>query len=258
MSLLRVGHPRMRWSIFSLLALVFPLAACTGADVGADEKDMAAPLQGGGAPRNAAATVTGKVVDAIQRTAVVGATVMVEGITAQTDSAGRFSFVVPTGIAARPSITRVGYAQRLFETVSATGDADLGTLPMLSLSIQAQLRSFLGDYDPSLGAVAVRVLPRGSCPTEAGATVSVSPAGSSKIAYFRNGLPARGSTDVQAGEETSALVYNVATAQPLALTVARAGCSMATYPVTDHGVTRTGAIFASKGDSLTFATGFLE
>jgi hypothetical protein len=55
------------------------------------------------------------------------------------------------------------------------------------------------------------------------------------IAYFRNGVPAVGVTDVDANEAVSAIAYNLPIGSTVELKVAKTGCQMKPYPVTAPG-----------------------
>ncbi|WP_394832974.1 hypothetical protein LVJ94_41380 [Pendulispora rubella] len=204
------------------------------------------------------ALLTGRVVDVTSRRVVEGATIAAGSLTAVTDVVGRFALRVPTGVYARPTVTKADYSERLYEELAVNVDADQGQIPILSLEGQTALRSALPGYDASLGAVAVRVLARGTCTNEDGATLTISPAGASRIAYFRDGVPNASATNVRAGQETSAIIYNVAVSTTLSLAVARDGCTMARYPTTNNGITRTGNIQTRAGNSITTATTFVE
>ncbi|WP_394843507.1 carboxypeptidase-like regulatory domain-containing protein [Pendulispora brunnea] len=232
-------------------------------DAGNDGGDDAGAADGGGAPdaevdAGTTALITGTVVDVTSRRPVEEAAVAAGSLVARTDAAGRFALRVPTGVFSRPTVTKAGYSERLYEELAVTVDADQGQIPILSLDAQSALRGALPGYDANLGAMAVRVLARGTCPNEEGATLSISPAGVSRIAYFRSGVPNAEAPNVHAGEETSAIIYNVAVSTTISLAVARNGCTMARYPTTNNGLTRTGNIQTRGGNSITTATTFVE
>jgi hypothetical protein len=229
---------------------------------GNDGGDDAGAEDGGGADAevdaDTTALLTGNVVDVLSTRAVEGAVVAVGSISTNTDATGRFALRVPAGIYARPTIRKIDYTERLYEELAVSVDSDQGQIPILSLAGQSQLRSALPGFDATLGAVAVRVLARGMCQNEDSATLSISPAGKSRTVYFRDGVPNTGSGNVRAGEATSAIIYNLAVSTPLSLGVARDGCTMARYPTSNNGLTRTGNIQVRGGNSITTATTFVE
>lgn len=233
-----------------------------GEDGGDDGGTDAGAEDGGGADAevdaDTSALLTGNVIDVVSARAVEGAVVAVGSLVTNTDATGRFALRVPTGVYARPTIRKAEYTERLYEELAVSVDSDQGQIPILSLPGQGQLRSALPGFDSRLGAVAVRVLARGMCQNEGGATLSISPAGASRMAYFRGGAPNTGATSVQAGEPTSAILYNLTVSTPLSLSVVRDGCTMARYPTSNNGIVRTGNIQVRGGNSITTATTFVE
>jgi hypothetical protein len=178
--------------------------------------------------------------------------------TVTTAADGSYSFTLQKGEPFRLTVEADGFAKLVEQEATLQGDYDKGATTIVPNTVAMLLTGMLTGYDATLGVLSVQVIPTGSCASEAGATLKVSPEGSAKVSYVSKSLPSSDATSVSAGEFPSAIIYNVQPAVPLTVTVQHATCAESQFPVEQGAVQYTGGISVEAGQSTGFARVFLQ
>ncbi len=210
----------------------------------------------GGGDSGTGLTFHGKLVDFQSAAAIAGGTVSGAGHTAMSDVNGVFDLSVGRNVAFTATGTAAGYVKLIGQELSISDYDDFGFLPMISTSTSSLLQGVLSGYDPSKGVIIVLAVATGTCASESGATLSVSPGGST-VNYFSGGGPSM-NTSISAGEAPSAVIYNVPPGVALTLSVNSPSCTQAAYPFTQGVLTYTGAMKVEAGNAVTAARVFLQ
>jgi hypothetical protein len=237
-----------------LLAPLAALAACT-----ATVENVAPP-----APNNAGSdaglvTQHGTIVDFVTKNPIAGATVSAAGESVTTDANGAYAFSIAPDKPYTVSVTAPGYGKLVLQERTIEADEDDGEMNLVSTSEATAVEALLPGYDATLGGLSVQVVPTGSCASAEGATISVSPAGAAKIAYFAGGVPSATQTSVSAVQFPSAVVYDVQPGVPLTLTVAHSTCAQVAFPAVEGAIRYTGAGIEAQPSGVTgFAEVFLK
>jgi hypothetical protein len=264
-----------RFAVRSLvLALVATTAGCgaapTSSSSGGSEGSKGSGTGAAGAsssggsssgPTKAAPTTVtekGVIVDFNSKSPIVGATVTAGAQTVTTGDDGSFSFTLESGQAFALSVSAQGYATLLQQSTSLTADYDAGKITIVPTTLANILTGYFIGYDDTLGVLSLDLVPTGSCSTIQGATVTVSPAGGAKVAYFAGGIPSQDLTSAQAGQFPSAVLYNVEPNVQLTVSATVPGCTQMPFPVTQDGVDYTGGISTLPGQVTGFARIFLQ
>ncbi len=206
---------------------------------------------GGGDASGARVTLSGKLVDLSTKKAIGGATVQALG-QGTTQANGTFAVDFSPGVPFRFQATTSGYWARSGQQLSAPIGVDLGTVDLVSDSTGSLLTQALPGYSATGGIVAVEIVARSSCASEAGATIAVSGGGAAKIIYTNSGFPDAATTSAQAGSLPHAFVYNATAGADLTVSVAHPTCTPAAFPVT---VTETGGTITYVSAIATTAAG---
>jgi hypothetical protein len=216
------------------------------------------PSGGTASTGSQAVTDTGTIVDYNSKAPVQGATVTAGDQTVTTGADGTFSLTLQKGEAFQLSVVADGYATLLQQQTALEADYAAGSLTIVPQSLASLLTAMLPGYDDTLGVLSVDLVATGACTSEAGATLTVTPAGSAQVAYFSGGLPSNTQLSVKAGEFPSAVVYNVQPGVQLAIAVTQASCKEVPFPYTTGGVEYTGGITTQPGLVTGFARIFLN
>jgi hypothetical protein len=202
---------------------------------------------------------TGKITQALSNGTPVGvATVAIAGKTAHTNADGTYAIGIPKGTPYSMVVTGDGYFKLTEQDWISNQDVlDWGETQLLPTSIGSLLVSFLSGRDAAKGTLVVRVVPLPPCASEQGATVSLDPPGDTKLSYIEGGTPKATATSVTAGEDFSAVFYNIDPGAKVNIKVTSPTCGQKDYPVDAQGVTFTGTQTIESGEALTFARVFL-
>ncbi|MGO8994001.1 MAG: hypothetical protein ACLQVI_11780 [Polyangiaceae bacterium] len=234
----------------------------TGSTPGTAQGNGAAPANpaadAGAADGIQAVTESGKIVAMGSDAVVAGAVVTAGDQTATTAADGTFSLTLQKGETFQLSVVADGYATLLMQQTSLVADYDAGSTTVVPNATASLLTSILSGYDSTLGVLSIAVEPTGACTDEGGATVAVSPAGSSRVVYMSGGIPNSSLTAVKEGEFPSAVIYNAAPNVPLTVTVTHPTCTQVAFPVTQNGVEYTGEMSTEAGEVTGFARIFLQ
>jgi hypothetical protein len=231
-----------------------------------DEKSPADPGTGSGAEAGADAPVVGsneakqkgRIVDAINKFGVTGATVSIAGKTATTNEDGAYEIVVPKNTPYTMSVTSPAHFKLNEQEWIVKQDLfDRADTSMLPNDIATLLASFLPPRDAAKGLLVVRVTPLPPCDSEQGSTIVVEPRGSSKITYFANGRPNKDATFATKGEAFSAAVSDVEPGVAVNVTVTSPLCEQLPFPVDYQDVTYTGVQKTEPGDVLSYLRVFI-
>ncbi len=236
------------------------LAACSGSS---DGTGPAAP--GVDASVDAGPTVhqTGTIVDfdsAINGagTGVAGATVTDGTHTATTGADGTYSLEVDMGVAFTMTVTAPKYVTLVEQPSTLTADADRGSTQLLALADEPLLEDTLTGYDATLGVLSVAIMPTGSCASEAGTTLTVSPAGDSHVVYMAHHVPNSTYATAQEGAFPSAAIYNLPTGVPITVSITGGTCTPSTFPVLYNGISFDPAVSTEAGNVTAFSRIFLQ
>jgi hypothetical protein len=230
------------------------LAACSGSSGGTGtavtDKDSGSTVP--------TVTQTGTIVDFDANSPIAGAAVTDGTHTATTASDGTYSLEVDQGVAFTMTVTSPKYVTLMEQQTTLTADAARGQTQLVSLADEPLLQETLTGYDATLGVLSVAVVTTGSCMTGAGATLSVSPAGNSRITYMDHKIPNSTLTSVQDGQFPSAVIYNLPTDVPVTVTVQGGSCTEAPFPVEYIGMSFSSDISTMAGEVTSFQRLFLQ
>lgn len=241
----------------SVAASAAGVAACSSngtveptSDAGTD-----APIGPVGA---AEAKQKGRIIDAIDKFGVAGATVSIAGKTAVTKDDGTYEIVVPRNTPYRMSVTASAhYKLNEQEWIVKKELFDRTDTSLLSTDIANLLASFLPPRDAAKGLLVVRVNPLPPCDSEQGATLSIAPASTSKVTYFSGGRPNQSATSTTKDEAFSAAFSDVDIGVPIKVTVSSPTCEQVAFPVDYQDVTYTGVQQAEAGEVLSYIRVFI-
>ncbi len=265
------GVARGSLALVALVTLA-SLAGCSSAPSGGSTGGTPSPAKpaGNGTPSTGTPSTgtpsegsqavidTGTIVDYNNKTPVQGAVVTAGDQTVTTGADGMFSLTLQKGEPFQLSVVADGYATLLQQQTALEADYKAGSLTIVPQSLASLLTSMLPHYDNTLGVLSVDLVATGACTSEAGATLTVTPAGSAQVAYFSGGLPDDQQLSVKAGEFPSAVVYNVQPGVQLSVSVTQASCKEVPFPYTTGGVEYTGGIMTKPGLVTGFARIFLN
>jgi hypothetical protein len=117
--------------------------------------------------------------------------------------------------------------------------------------------ALLPPIDKTKGILAVRVYPIAPCDSEEGSTLSIEPAGTSKVTYFFGGQPNKMKTSAQKDQSFSGIFTDVDVAVPIKVTVDSPLCEQLPFPVDFQGVTYTGVQKTEPGDVVSYIRVFI-
>jgi hypothetical protein len=200
----------------------------------------------------------GRIIDAINKFGVTGATVSIAGKTAVTKEDGSYEIVVPRNTPYTMSVTESAYYKlNEQEWIVKTETFDRTDTSFLSKDIGNVLLSFLPPRDVTKGILVVKIVPLPPCESEQGSTLSIEPVGTSKATYFVGGRPNKGATSTTKGEPFSVAFSDVDINTPIKVTVSSPSCEQVPFPVDYQGVTYTGVQKTEPGDVLSYIRVFI-
>lgn len=254
--------------LFSALVLSSVSVLAAGAATTACSDDAKSPADPGGGTAEAGADSQpagsneakqkGRIVDAIDKFGVTGATVSIAGKTVTTNEDGTYEIVVPKNTPYSMSVTSPAHFKLNEQEWIVTKDLfDRTDTSLLPNDIAKLLSSFLPARDPAKGLLVVRINPLPPCDSEQGSTLSVEPQGASKITYFAAGRPNQGATSTTKDEAFSAAVSDVDPGVAIKVTVTSPSCEQVAFPVDYQDVTYTGVQKTEPGDVLSYIRVFI-
>ena len=205
--------------------------------------------------------VTGQVIDFATKVPLQGATIASDfGTRTLSVADGKYSLPVLADTPFAAAVTAPSYVKlREQEVQVGLTPAYRGQSPLFSQGTFDALRGNLSPApDTSKGIVAVLVVPTGGCATEDGTSITISPAGSSKIRYVRGAGPSPTESNVARGNMPSAIAYDVDPQQAFSLQITGGTCRQKGYPYTEGGITYTGKASVESGNAVTFVRISLE
>ena len=202
---------------------------------------------------------TGKIVGALDKLGVEGATISIDGKTASSKADGTYEIVVPKDKPYTMSVSADGFFKlNEQEWILKKDQLDRGETSFLSKDIGSLLASFLPARDSvNKGLLVVRVLPVPPCDSEQGTTVTIAPAGASKATYFSGGRPNQQSTSTTKGEAFSVAFSDVDPGVNIVVTANSPLCEQLPWPQDQGDVTYTGNQKAEAGDVLSYIRVFI-
>jgi hypothetical protein len=242
-------------SCSAVLVSCVVLSACSGSS---DGTGPVAPGVDASVDSGPTVHQTGSIVDFDAATPVAGATVTDGKHTATTAADGTYSLEVDMGVAFTMTVTAPMYVTLVEQPSTLTADASRGATQLLALADEPLLEDTLNGYDATLGVLSVAVIATGSCATEAGTTLTVSPAGDSKIVYMAHHVPNSTYTSAQDGAFPSAAIYNLPTGVPITVSITGGTCTASTFPVLYNGISFDPAVSTQPGNVTAFSRIFLE
>lgn len=261
---MRPGHLFTGFFLSSLAVLAMGAAtACSdddaassaGPDGGNGGNEAGADTQPSGANE---AKQKGRIVDAINKYGVSGATVSIAGKTATTAEDGTYEIVVPKNTPYRMAVTSPDHFKLNEQEWIVKKDLfDRTDTSLLSNDIAKLLASFLPPRDAAKGLLVVRVNPLPPCDTEQGSTLTLEPKGTSKVTYFTGGRPNQSATSVTKDESLSAAFSDVDPGVLVKVTVTSPLCEQVAFPVDYQDVTYTGVQTTEPGDVLSYIRVFI-
>lgn len=203
-------------------------------------------------------TQTGRIIDAVGKSGVAGATVTIGGKTVTTADDGSYAIGITKGAPTSMSVAAADHFKlNEQEWIVKTDLFERKDTSLLSNSSATLLASLLPARDPAKGLLAVKVYPLPPCVSEQGSTLALRPAGTAKLTYFKGGLPDKTSKVVSKDEAFSGIFTDVDPGVPLEVVVTSPICEQQAFPVDYGGVTLTGAQKAEVGDVVSYVRIFL-
>jgi hypothetical protein len=245
--------------------------ACSSSTSSGDTTPLTPGAEGGGgnegsteASNGAETSITGpaqigRIIDAVGKTGVSGATVSIAGNSVTTGDDGKYIAAgIPINTPYSMSVTAPDHFKLdEQEWIVKTSVFDRGDTSLLSSSTAMFLSSLLPARDAAKGLLAVRIYPLAPCLSEQGSILSLSPAGTSQLTYFKGGFPNKTATSATKDESFSGIFTDVDPGVPLTVTVSSPDCEQVAFPVDYGGVTLTGQQKAEAGDVVSYIRIFI-
>ena len=243
--------------------------ACSSSTNSAGATPVTPGAEGGGTDGTAEAaaetsiigpTQHGRIIDAVGKTGVAGATVGIAGqtVTATAGDDGTYVMAIPSNVPYSMTVTAPDHFKLdEQEWIVKANFFDRGDTSLLSTSTASFLTGLLPAHDAAKGLLAVRIYPLAPCTSEQGATLSLSPAGTSKLTYFKSSLPSQAATSATKDESFSGVFTDVEPGVPLTVTVNSPDCEQVAFPVDYGGVTLTGQQKTEPGDVISYIRVFI-
>lgn len=211
-----------------------------------------------GTPAANEAKQTGKIIGALDKLEIPGVTVAIDGKTATTKADGTYEIIVPKDKPYTMSVSGEGYYKlNEQEWILKKDSLARGDTSLLSVDTANLLASFLPGRDKTKGLLVVKVQPIPPCDDEGGSTITIEPAGDSKIAYFENGRPNTNAKAAEKGASFSAAFYNVDVGVNIKVNVVSPKCNVVPYPIDQADVTYTGNQKTEPGEVLSYVRAFI-
>jgi hypothetical protein len=203
-------------------------------------------------------TQTGRIIDAVGKSGIAGATVTIGGKSVTTKDDGTYAIGITKGMPTTMSVTEADHFKLNEQEWIVKTDlfARMDT-SLLSNSTAMFLSSLLPARDAAKGLLAVRVYPLPPCVSEASSTLTIEPAGSAKLTYFKGGLPDKTSNVVSKDESFSGIFTDVDPGVPIKVIVNSPICEQQAFPVDYGGVTLTGVQKTEAGNVVSYIRVFL-
>lgn len=233
-----------------------PTPATPGAEGGGGGTD--ATVESSAEASFSGPTQIGRIIDAVGKNGVPAAVVGIAGQTATTGDDGRYHISIPKNVPYSMTVTEPDHFKLdEQEWIVKTDLFDRGDTSLLASSTAMFLTTLLPPRDAAKGLLAVRVYPLAPCTSEQDATLTLSPAGTSKLTYFRGGLPDKSATSATKDQSFSGIFTDVDPGVPITVTVNSPDCEQVAFPVDYGGVTLTGQQKAEPGDVVSYIRVFI-
>ncbi len=223
-----------------------PVPSATGTNPGPVNTDPAFVLQ------------KGVIIDFDTNKVLAGATIAAGDQSTTSDEKGAYSLKVHKSVPFSMVVTAPNYIKVLEQSTVLDADYDRGKTTIVPRDLGTLLHNTLQGYDATLGVLSVAVLPTGSCASEQGTKVTVSPEGSAKVKYMLNKFPSNTVEEVQKGEFPSAVIYNLQPGVPITVTLHNEACKQVAFPFAHDGITYEATVSTEAGDVTSFQRLFLQ
>ncbi len=203
-------------------------------------------------------TQMGRIIDAIGKGGVPSSTITIAGQSVTTGDDGIYHLSITKNVPTSMTVTAPDHFKlNEQEWIVKTDLFDRGDTSLLSSNTAMILGGLLPAHDPAKGLLAVRIYPLPPCTSEEGSTLTLSPAGTSKLTYFKGGLPDKTATSATKDSTFSGVFTDVEPGVPITVTVTSPDCDQLVFPVDYAGVTLTGKQQAEPGDVTSYLREFL-
>ncbi len=203
-------------------------------------------------------TQTGRIIDAVGKSGVAAAVVTIAGQSVTAGDDGTYAIGIPKNVPYSMTVTATDHFKLdEQEWIVKTDLFARGDTSLLSTATAMFLSGLLPAHDAAKGLLAVRIYPLAPCTSEQGATLSLAPAGTSKLTYFMSGLPDKSATSTTKDQSFSGVFSDVDPGVPLTVTVDSPDCEQVAFPVDYSGVTLTGLQKTEPGDVISYIRVFI-
>lgn len=203
-------------------------------------------------------TQTGRIIDAVGKTGVAAAVVTIAGQTVTTGDDGTYAIGIPKNVPYSMTVTAPDHFKLdEQEWIAKTDLFERGDTSLLSSATANFLSTLLPARDPAKGLLAVRIYPLAPCTSEQGSTLTLEPAGTSKLTYFKSSLPNASATSTTKDESFSGIFTDVDPGVPIKITVNSPDCEQLAFPLDYGGVTLTGQQKTEPGDVVSYIRVFI-
>jgi hypothetical protein len=200
----------------------------------------------------------GRIVDALGKNGLAGAVVTIAGKSVSTADDGTYAISIPKDVPYSMTVTGdEHYKLNEQEWIVKTDLFDRSDTSLLSNGTATFLTALLPAFDKAKGILAVRIYPMAPCDSEEGSTLSIEPAGTSKVTYFFGGQPNKTKTSTQKDQSFSGIFTDVDVAVPIKVIVNSPLCEQLPFPVDFQGVTYTGQQKTEAGEVISYIRVFI-
>jgi hypothetical protein len=203
-------------------------------------------------------TQTGRIIDAVGKTGVAAAVVTIAGQTVTTGDDGTYFLGITKNVPSSMTVTAADHFKLDEQEWIVKTDLFMrGDTSLLSNATAMFLSSLLPVRDPAKGLLAVRIYPLAPCTSEQGSTLSIEPAGTSKLTYFKGGFPDKTATSTTKDQSFSGIFVDLDPGAQIKVTVNSPDCEQLPFPLDYDGVTLTGQQTTEAGDVVSYIRVFI-
>ena len=243
------------------LVLAFSSSGCSSSsDGGGTPADAGAPDTADSAPDTSKVKDEGVMINFDDSKPLAGVTVTEGDVSMVTAADGKFSLVVPKGVAHTLSFSKDGFITENYPEGILSIDVDRGKIKIVPQATYDLVTGSFNSFDPSHGLLYIEVETESTCATATGSTLTLASPGIEQVRYVKGGIPSVTQSSIDERElPVVALFYNVPTDTQLDVVFGDTTCTQAPFPYDEasSGIKYTGSVQV-HGNASTIARYFLK
>jgi hypothetical protein len=242
------------------LVLAFSSSGCSSSSDGGTPADAGAADTADSAPDTSKVKDEGVMVNFDDSRPLAGVTVTEGDVSTVTGADGKFSLVVPKGVAHTLSFSKDGFIPQNYPEGILSVDVDRGKIKIVPQATYDLVTGSFNGFDPSHGLLYIEVETESTCASVTGSTLTLAAHGIEQVRYVKGGIPSVAQTSINQAElPVVALFYNVPTDTQLDVVFGDTACAQAAFPYNEasSGITYTGSVQV-HGNASTIARYFLK